>query len=157
RFVFATTPVSLKREELVLAGSDGVIGGHCGLPFTEIVDGKLWHNAGVIGMPANDGTARVWFSRLTPAKAGLTIEHRAIAYDHAAAAAAMRKAGLPAEYRVALASGIWPSCDVLPPRETRKQGVPLEASSVLWKAHSGASRGAKIRTGTRLRWPSPLV
>jgi predicted phosphodiesterase len=55
RFVFATTPVALKREEIALAGCDGVIGGHCGLPFTEVVDGRIWHNAGVIGMPANDG------------------------------------------------------------------------------------------------------
>ena len=58
RFVFASTPAAVKREELAAAGCDGVIGGHCGIPFTQIVDGKLWHNAGAIGMPANDGTTR---------------------------------------------------------------------------------------------------
>ena len=37
---------------------DGVIGGHCGLPFTKVVGDRLWHNPGAIGMPANDGTPR---------------------------------------------------------------------------------------------------
>src|SRR5262245_4893009 len=155
RFVFATTPTGIKRGEIELSACDGVIGGHCGLPFTEIIDGKLWHNAGVIGMPANDGTARVWFSLLTPGKAGLKIEHRTIEYDHAAAAAAMRKAGLPPEYRVALASGIWPSCDVLPARETQEQGVPLEPGGVVWK--SAKAKGKPLRSETGLLWPELLA
>ncbi|MGL4239760.1 MAG: metallophosphoesterase family protein, partial [Beijerinckiaceae bacterium] len=33
-FVFATTPNELKRRTLASLGCDGVIGGHCGLPFT---------------------------------------------------------------------------------------------------------------------------
>src|SRR3546814_2069829 len=48
-----------------------------GLPFTELVDGRLWHNAGAIGLPANDGTPRVWYSILGPAPGGLHIEHHA--------------------------------------------------------------------------------
>jgi SAM-dependent methyltransferase/predicted phosphodiesterase len=159
RFVFATTPTTIKRSELELSEADGVIGGHCGLPFTEIIDGKLWHNAGVIGMPANDGTSRVWFSTLTPGKAGLNIEHRAISYDHAVAASAMRYAGLPSEYRVALASGIWPSCDVLPARETREQGVPMEPGSVMWKAVAKPARSKKKpeKPETKLLWPELLA
>jgi predicted phosphodiesterase len=152
RFVFATTPLAVKRDEMQLAACDGVIGGHCGLPFTEIVDGRLWHNAGVIGMPANDGTSRVWFSVLGSTRSGLKIEHRAIVYDHAAAAGAMRKACLPSDYRVALASGLWPSCDVLPAREAREQGVPLKPASVLWRSIQDKARRAE----TRLLWPKPV-
>jgi predicted phosphodiesterase len=37
---------------------DGVVGGHCGLPFTCRSEAHLWHNPGAIGMPANDGTPR---------------------------------------------------------------------------------------------------
>lgn len=154
RFVFATTPVDLKREEIALSGFDGVIGGHCGMPFTQIIDGKLWHNAGVIGMPANDGTPRMWYSVLTPAKAGLTVDHRAIDYDHAAAAAAMRKAGLPPEYRVALATGIWPSCDVLPVRETLEQGAPLDPGRAVWQPRTANSKAPRK---SKLLWPELLA
>ena len=132
RFVFASTPVAIKRAELDAAGADGIVAGHCGLPFSEIVDGRLWHNAGVIGMPANDGTPRTWYSVLTPVRGAVRIEHLALDYDHVAAAAAMRRAGLPAEYRDALASGIWPSCDALPPRETDEQGLRLAPGSLQW-------------------------
>src|SRR5690242_13092870 len=107
QFVFASTAASIKRHELDLPVADGVIAGHTGLPFTQTIDGRLWHNAGVVGMPAHDGTPRVWFSVLTPTDRGLAIEHRALTYDHAAAAAAMVRAGLPADYREALVSGIW--------------------------------------------------
>lgn len=151
RFVFATTPPAVKREELARAGCDGVIGGHCGLPFSELVDGRLWHNAGVVGMPANDGTPRTWFSVLTPMASGIRIDHRALDYDHAAAAQAMQRAGLPEEYRLALASGLWPSGDVLPPREARARGVALAEGSVTWAAKDAT---AARRDG--LLWPDLL-
>lgn len=156
QFVFATTPVETKRAELALTDCDGIIGGHCGLPFTEIVDGRLWHNAGVAGMPANDGTPRVWFSLLRVDGSELVVEHRALDYDYRAAQAAMSVAGLPAEYRASLASGTWPNCDVLPNYETAVQGRRLNPGSVrwrpgaqthcevLWPEIASASAGAKV-------------
>lgn len=131
-FVFATTPVERKRSELSLVDADGVIGGHCGLPFTEIVGGKLWHNAGVVGMPANDGTPRVWYSVLRAARRGISIEHCALTYDHPAAARAMLDAGLPVEYRRSLETGVWPNCDVLPGTETNAQGAALTPARLSW-------------------------
>src|SRR5579862_1432052 len=56
RFVFASTPAAVMRAELAGLAEDGVIGGHSGIPFSEVIDGKLWHNSGAAGMPANDGT-----------------------------------------------------------------------------------------------------
>lgn len=158
RFVFATSPATFKQQEIALSGCDGVVGGHCGLPFTEIVDGRLWHNAGVVGMPANDGTPRAWFSVLTPRKNGLDIEHCYVSYDHAAAATAMFVAGMPSEYRIALATGIWPSCDVLPECETRVQGVPLVAGVVSWRPEkSGGNTSAKsISRQSVVLWPEIL-
>jgi predicted phosphodiesterase len=125
QFIFAGSPDGEKRDSLAALGSDGVIGGHCGLPFTQQIDGRLWHNPGVIGMPANDGTPRIWFSLMVETAAGLRIEHRALGYDHGGAQAAMRKAGLPESYRKALASGLWPSLDVLPARERDETGRPI--------------------------------
>jgi hypothetical protein len=109
-----------------------VIGGHCGLPFTDHVGDRLWHNPGVIGMPANDGTPRVWFSLVTPTQAGLGIEHRALVYDHEAAQAAMRRAGLPQCYHDALATGLWPSLDILPQRERSETGCAIHERRTTW-------------------------
>jgi uncharacterized radical SAM superfamily Fe-S cluster-containing enzyme len=151
QFVFASTAAAIKRREIDLADADGVIGGHCGLPFSQAIDGRLWHNAGVVGMPAHDGTPRAWFSVLTPDREGLRIEHCALAYDHAAAAAAMTRAGLPPDYRDALASGIWPSCDVLPYREIRESGVALVPGDVVWPRTPTRRRG---RPQAELLWPA---
>ena len=133
RYIFASTPAATKRAELAALGVDAAIGGHCGMPFSEIVGGRLWHNAGAIGQPANDGTARVWFSTLTPRADGVVVEHHALDYDHAAAAAKMRARGYPVAYADSLADGLWPSCDVLPPAEVAIRGKPLAPPGLFWK------------------------
>jgi MoaA/NifB/PqqE/SkfB family radical SAM enzyme/predicted phosphodiesterase len=142
RFLFGSTPARIKREEIAATGCDGVIAGHCGLPFTQIVDGKLWHNAGAIGLPANDGTPRAWYSLLVPEEADLRIEHRALDYDHEAAARKMRASGLPDGYAEALLSGLWPSCDVLPAAEAKQQGRALTPGSVLWPRTAASDEAA---------------
>jgi predicted phosphodiesterase/pyruvate-formate lyase-activating enzyme len=132
RFVFASTDPGSKRDELNHAGVSGIIAGHCGIPFSQTINGRLWHNAGAVGMPANDGTPRGWFSILTPGEDGISIEHHAITYEHRVAGAKMRDAGLPEGYAAALETGLWPSCDVLPFREIRARGVPIEPGSATW-------------------------
>jgi hypothetical protein len=132
RFLFASADIACLAAEIAATGAEGVLAGHCGLPFTRMVDGRLWHNAGAIGMPADDGTPRTWFSLLTPMRDGLHIEHRALGYDHAAAAAAMRRAGLAEGYADCLSTGLWPSCDVLPPAERARRGRAIEAGAHVW-------------------------
>ena len=132
RFVFASTPNPEIAAELRLAGAEGVIGGHCGIPFTRQVGRRLWHNAGAIGLPANDGTPRGWFSLLTPQRDGIEIRHLPLDYDHRAAAQAMRAAGLPVDYAETLESGIWPGFDVLPTTEQAQIGRVLALESRLW-------------------------
>ena len=134
RFIFASTDQSEKRREIDATGCDGVVCGHSGLPFTQLIEGRLWHNAGVIGLPANDGTRRTWFSLLTPGQDGLTIEHRALDYAAGPAAAAMRAAGLPEEYAQALETGLWDNCEILPASETAARGIPLAPPPILWPA-----------------------
>ena len=119
RFIFASTPAAIKAAEIDAAGVDGIIGGHCGIPFTQVVDGRLWHNAGAVGMPANDGSSRVWYSVLEARGDAIFIEHHALDYDYRLTARKMRAAGLPEGYAAALETGIWPSCDVLPFKERR--------------------------------------
>jgi predicted phosphodiesterase/pyruvate-formate lyase-activating enzyme len=154
QFVFASTAAATKRRELALAGADGVIAGHCGLPFSQTIDGRLWHNAGVVGLPAHDGTPRVWYSLLVPVAGSVQIEHCALAYDHHAAAAAMARAGLPPDYRVALARGLWPSCDVLPFREITESGIAIEPGSLLWRPPGGAAPRRRANPSLQHLWPA---
>jgi predicted phosphodiesterase len=132
-FVFASDPWVDKAAHIHATGCVGIIAGHSGLPFTQSHDGLLWHNAGAIGMPANDGTPRVWYSLLTPHPAGLDIHTHALTYDHATTARKMRAAGLPPGYADALETGRWPSLDSLPPTEASAIGRPLVAEHRRWR------------------------
>jgi uncharacterized radical SAM superfamily Fe-S cluster-containing enzyme len=156
-FIFASTHPATKADNFDLANVDGIIAGHCGLPFSELVGERLWHNAGAIGMPANDGTPRVWFSLLRPEAGGIRIEHRSLQYDYETAADKIRSTGLPEEYAGALESGLWPSCDILPYREILERGVPLLPREVFWpSAHSIGSepQTRRKKTSVPLRlWP----
>jgi len=131
-FVFAATPGDVKSREIDLTGCDGVICGHTGIPFTQIVEGRLWHNAGVIGMPANDGTMRTWYSLLWPQEDGLRIEHWALSYQAQLAAAAMRAHGLPTEYSDTIMSGLWDNCEILPASDVEMRGKPLSPKPTHW-------------------------
>jgi predicted phosphodiesterase len=132
RFIFSSTATAIKIGELRTTGADGIVAGHCGLPFTQVINGQLWHNAGVIGMPPNDGTPRVWFSLLSVEADRIVIEHRPLNYDYTAAAAKIRGARLPEEYAASLETGLWTTCDVLPSKEIPDRGVPLEPGSAFW-------------------------
>ena len=133
-FVFEAGDDAVKRAGLDVLNVDGVIGGHSGVPFTQILDDRLWHNAGVIGMPANDGTPRVWYSILRTGPDGVEIEYAALDYDYAGAAAAMRADTLPEGYAACLESGLWPNMDVMPAAERQKVGQVLQPSKAFWPA-----------------------
>jgi hypothetical protein len=132
RFIFQSTPISVKREEVEGLKCDGVIAGHCGLPFTQLFDDHLWHNTGALGMPANDGTCRTWYSILHPLDDGIMIEPLPLIYPAETASDKMRACGLTGGYDNALLSGVWPSADVLPALERQQQGVALDLGSVYW-------------------------
>jgi predicted phosphodiesterase len=133
RFVFASTPAADKQAQLDALGVDAVIAGHSGIPFTQRLDGGVWHNAGVVGMPANDGTPEVWFSMLARTGAGLAFVHHRLDYDFAAAAADMRRGGFPEPYARALETGLWPSLDILPDKERAETGVRLSPGGVVFQ------------------------
>lgn len=128
RFLFASQPDSDFEAELTLADADMVIGGHSGIPFTRRIGTRVWHNSGSLGLPANDGTTRVWFSVLTPQDGGVRIDHHALQYDHLSASTKMFEAGVCTEYAATLREGIWPSLDILPPAEKQATGKPLDLS-----------------------------
>ncbi|MEM7222353.1 MAG: metallophosphoesterase family protein [Pseudomonadota bacterium] len=132
RFVFPATSAAEKQAELALAGVDAIVAGHSGLPFTQNIGRRLWHNPGAIGLPANDGTPRVWYSVLAPSADGIEIGHRPLGYDHLTAARKIRAAGLPAAYAEALESGLWPSDEIMPLADRARRGQALAFRDQLW-------------------------
>ena len=115
RFLWPSSPAQDFREEIAavtaaLGPVDAIIAGHCGLAFERIIDGVHWINAGVIGLPPHDARPETRFASL----AADGVRFHRLAYDHAAAATAMRAAGLGAGYGDTLQTGLWPSEDVLP-------------------------------------------
>jgi predicted phosphodiesterase len=122
RWVFPSAREILT-EEVVLAGADVTIAGHSGIPSITRIGKRVWFNPGVIGMPANDGTADVWFGlvRMT-GDGGVALSTHRLAYDHHAAAAGMRRFGHANGYARTLVTGLWPSLDILPATEREATG-----------------------------------
>lgn len=126
RFMFESLPEGDFETELMLADADMIVAGHSGIPFTRLLGNRIWHNSGSLGLPANDGTPRSWYSVLVPDGDSIAIRHEALDYDHQRAAEKMIAAGVCREYAEALMSGAWPSMDILPERERQAAGKPLQ-------------------------------
>ncbi len=135
RYLFASDRQDLAEESESLA-ADLVIAGHCGLPFTTDIGARLWHNPGALGLPANDGTPRVWYALISWEAGAVTISHHPLDYDHLAQARKMRAALLPEAYAQTLVTGLWPDTAILPKAEARATGQPLRPLSVTWRAAS---------------------
>lgn len=134
RFIFASTAEQVFAEEFALSTADIILAGHSGIPFTKKVGRRYWHNAGVIGMPANDATPNTWYSVISiNENAMLQIQQCALQYNYQQAYAAMHQANLTNSYAQALQSGIWPSNQILPPSEQAQQGIALQANTVTLK------------------------
>jgi predicted phosphodiesterase len=136
RYVFASERAVLM-EEMQGLGCDVVIAGHGGLPFTTDAGGRLWHNPGTIGMPANDGTPRVWFSVIGIGNNELVFEQRSLDYDFRKQAGKMRAANLPEAYAGALETGLWPDLAILPAEEAKAGQKPLDALNIGWGSLTG--------------------
>lgn len=156
-FVFASIGEQELAQRVRATGMDGIIGGHCGLPFTVRTEGKFWHNPGAIGMPANDGTDRTWFSILDLCPSGPRLSHMALNYDSATAAAKVRAAGLPEGYALALETGSWPSCEVLPPAELAARGCPITPSELNLQGSSATTWPSPVQNAGRVKFSDPHV
>jgi hypothetical protein len=121
------------------AGVSLSIGGHCGIPFIEPCGDKLWVNAGVIGMPANDGARRGWYLIVRDSEDDLQFSLHSFDYDSDQAASLMDELNLPCEYASALRTGLWRSMDNLPTEERAYQGAPLSFSPVPFPKLSSAN------------------
>ena len=115
RFLWPVSPETEFLHEVGLISADAgpvdcVIAGHSGLAFQTRVGGVEWVNAGVIGMPPNDGQPETRYVVL--GEGGVRVER--LAYDFDAARRAMEHAGLVQGYERALSNGYWPNEDIMP-------------------------------------------
>lgn len=128
-FVFESADNAFFDRQFAVSQSRVILGGHCGLPFTKMTACGVWHNAGVIGMPANDGQTNTWFSLIHLDENEFVFESKPLIYDHPSATRMMKKNGLNNGYAKGLSTGLWPSLDVLPQPEKLNTGKPLEPKS----------------------------
>ena len=132
-FVFASTSTETKRSQISNADVDCVIAGHSGIPFGQGIDEKMWLNAGVIGLPANDGSCDVWYMLLEPDETGFQVSWHRLSYDAKISHVSTKEAGM-GEYAQALVDGLWPSMDVLPAEEQAHRGNRLELPPIRVKS-----------------------
>jgi predicted phosphodiesterase len=116
RFLWPDSPERAFAEEIAAIEArvgpvDVILAGHAGIAFQIETNGRLWINAGAVGLPPHDGRPETRYAILD--RRGVQF-HR-LGYDHAAAADAMAAAGLTQGYHATLRTGIWPSEDILPP------------------------------------------
>jgi predicted phosphodiesterase len=130
KYFFRSTSWAVKQQEFVRADANLILAGHSGLPFLQQQDQCLWANAGSLGLPANDGTPRVWYMTMTESAGQLQFRTHALDYDHHTAAQAIRARGLPDVYAEGLEKGLWPSGETLPPAEAAEQGIACIGESL---------------------------
>jgi predicted phosphodiesterase len=145
RWVFQSERDALA-EEVSFAGADVIIAGHSGIPFVARVGRRVWFNPGVIGMPANDGTADVWYGLVRAIDGGLLLSMHRLQYDHHSAAAAMRRSGHANGYARTLITGLWPSLDILPPAEREAAGKRIRQRTMRLGAPTTAPADRRSET-----------
>ncbi|RYM32835.1 metallophosphoesterase [Brumimicrobium glaciale] len=122
-FIFKSTPSVIKEEIIKQLNVDVIVAGHCGIPFMQQLDKSYWINPGVIGMPANDGTTRVWYVVYNSKTSSFSIH--SLEYDFKKASEEMIQKNLPIEYVKTIVDGRWDNCEILPSEETKMQGEEL--------------------------------
>lgn len=125
QFVLPSTPWQEKAELLQSVGAQTMVAGHLGIPFIEHGPEGDWINAGVIGMPANDGTPRTWYLIITQDRDSIEAHLKPLEYGFAEASHRMRAGGWSEEYACTLENGLWCSEDILSEAERLKRGEML--------------------------------
>lgn len=133
KYIFKSTPFDVKQKEFETMQVNHIFAGHCGLPFIDQKEQKCWVNTGALGMPANDGTDRVWFTTLESVEGNTEVTFHALEYDMHPTASLMVENKLPNVYAQTLLSGLWDSIDILAPIEQTLTGQKIELDKLSFK------------------------
>jgi hypothetical protein len=151
-FWWQSLPEDEHRLRAAASGADVICCTHSGLPWQRRVAGTLVVNVGVLGKPANDGRREVWYAVLDLDRGNARAELVPLAYDWAAQAASMRRAGLPEPFAETIETGWWTTCvEILPPAERAAGRFQLYRSALPegfrpaaggWGAGVGSANGS---------------
>lgn len=130
-FIFPSKNGDYKKSQITATGADVVLCGHNGMHFTSILGDKVWHNAGVIGMPANDGTPRTWYSLIYKEDNHICFTHKALDYDYEVTAKKMIENNFT-DYANTIQNGLWPSDSMLPEAEKSIAGQAFKETTCKW-------------------------
>ncbi len=103
--------------------ADVILATHTGLHWTrELSGGRHFINVGVLGRPANDGQANVWYTlvklRRLQGKPHVKLEFIPVEYDWTRLIREMQSEDLPVEFQETIRTGWWTTClEVLPAKE----------------------------------------
>ncbi|WP_298766295.1 metallophosphoesterase family protein [uncultured Polaribacter sp.] len=125
-FIFKSTDWHIKKPNFSATKSDVIVAGHCGLPFNNLHENKIWLNPGVIGMPANDGNPDVWYVILDDEKDVFNFTHKTLTYNYKLTSKLMQNGLLPKEYSRTIVTGIWDNTEILPAIESGLQGFGIQ-------------------------------
>jgi predicted phosphodiesterase len=117
-FIINATQWTIKQANCETTNSNIIIAGHCGLPFYHDHEEHLWLNLGVIGIPAKEGSPKVWYAILDidTNMDEPTFKHHTLDY-YPLTSPVIIDALLPKEYAQTLITGIWDNTEILPQKK----------------------------------------
>ena len=130
KFVYPSSSMECKKPSYENLQVDHILAGHCGIPFFDKNDQGLWINSGAIGMPANDGTQRVWFCVISEEDGNFITQFHSLEYDFKSTQRKMTANSLPVAYVQTLETGLWDSTEVLDDVQTKKTGVRINLDAL---------------------------
>ncbi|MFK7786906.1 MAG: metallophosphoesterase [Crocinitomicaceae bacterium] len=126
QFIYPSSPWEDKLPSYENLKVDHILAGHCGIPFEDQTNNHLWINSGALGMPANDGTQRVWFCVVSEENGEFTTRFHSLNYDFESTRTKMKAGKLPVAYIETLETGLWDSTEVLDEVQTKLTGVRIQ-------------------------------
>lgn len=93
-YLFEDRPIASFQRLAASSQADIIVFGHTHRPYTKLVDGVLFVNAGSVGKP-KDGDWRAGYVILDPSSDAQPVESIRLPYDVGTAAAAIRASALP--------------------------------------------------------------
>jgi hypothetical protein len=117
----STTPTHFLHHLAEAHQADVILATHTGIKWHRRLPGdRHFVNVGVLGRPANDGRANVWYA-LVEARPEFTVEFVPVEYDFRRLAREMREERIPEEFVATVLTGWWTTClEVLPAKERRR-------------------------------------
>jgi putative phosphoesterase len=103
-YLYEDRPLSSLQQLAASSDADVIVFGHTHLPYTKLVDGVLFVNAGSVGKP-KDGDPQACYAILDVTEKAAEVAFQRVAYDVPTVAEAIRNSDLPDAFATMLEQG----------------------------------------------------